>query len=1221
MKARTAGREAALPQTATAPAQGPAAAFESDLLGLLFDQNTSGLVLHDYKNNRVLRCNARVLQLFEAGDQNQFAQRFNSSLLAEGHSVEHELNLLRAFSRGQTISQQLHFKSLKGNEFWAQYEARAVKQGGQTLYLHSFVDISRQVQPLSLEAERLRLVIEALPHTAVALVDRQERFTFAGGKLWEMLGLDPQQVRGQNWHKLHPVFNSFELTSLLDQTLNGHVAHACAHWQGAEYALWLVPMPAKPGAPAKVMAVLQDNSLHLGKAIDNVFVDRLAKLVTGQSKVGAYILNLPQLNYRWNDCLFEMLGYAPNEVPAGIESFMARLHPDDYNIIDHLRKTIIDATQTETEVFYRALLPNQQIRYVHCQIFLDRRADGTATLLGLHYDITEKEESKRRLDANRNLLHHLFNDSPDAILLIDEATNCVVQCNDKALELFDAREHNQITGKHQDDFYNGLRAPEDAVTGRGTVTFQLECQSFRGRRFWADISIRRTVIDQTAYRIIRLADISERRRAAGLLYYNEALLKTVFNESPDGLLLLHEEAHAVVRANQRLLDLFEAEDLSQLLAARQNHILEFELNQTQRFSLYQAIMMHQNYQARLQYSTLKGRRIWVDIYVKRLQIGDVNYLLARLRDVTLMVSAEQELLRSEQRYRSLFELNPQPMWLLADQTDLILKANTAALHLYGYNLNESYGLTFAQMTGAPLPPGQADEAGMINHGVVTHVTRSGHRAELQLISGSLTGPSHEAKGRIVIAVDLTAQLQAERKLRTQNEYLDRILENLPNAVFVKTLDGRLVLANRALGEIYDKPLDYLLSKNQAEYLPVEQYEKYAAIDRQVIEQRINYSYEEQRLNHSNGRMGYYMATKVPLELPDGNAHVLCVITDLTERKQFENELQRSQHLFESIFNNSTDALLLIEKQNQHIKVVNEQVLRLFRYENTDMLTGRFEYFLKRHAVEEPLKCPLDELSTEGTLTSMEFEFKTLNNERRFWGSLAHGSFLVGGVPHQIVRISDITGRKELEGQLRNSLTEKEVLIKEIHHRVKNNLAIISGLLHLQSHYFNEPHVQAAFRDSQSRIQGMALIHEQLYQADLLSEIDFGNYMRSLAMQLQGVLTAQKRVDMRLDTQALVLDITKAVPAGLLLNEIITNSFKHAIAHSATPVVTISLKKEEDLVVMTVADNGPGIDPEIFNKPQQSSLGLTLIRELTRQLKGKLRVDGSNGTSISVAFPQ
>jgi len=218
-----------------------------------------------------------------------------------------------------------------------------------------------------------------------------------------------------------------------------------------------------------------------------------------------------------------------------------------------------------------------------------------------------------------------------------------------------------------------------------------------------------------------------------------------------------------------------------------------------------------------------------------------------------------------------------------------------------------------------------------------------------------------------------------------------------------------------------------------------------------------------------------------------------------------------------------------------------------------------------------------------------------------------------------VVVQDITERKQAEEQIRASLAEKEILLKEIHHRVKNNLQIISSLLHLQSTQLQNEELVRAFEDSQYRIRSMALIHEELYQSEDLARLDFAAYVRRLTEHLlESFGVEEERVRLSIQVDSVLLTIDKAIPMGLIISELVSNSLKHAFPGDRQCLIAVELRVDgEDPFCLTVGDDGVGF-PEGVDYRTTNSLGLRLVNTLVGQLKANLELADAPGTTFTIS---
>lgn len=204
--------------------------------------------------------------------------------------------------------------------------------------------------------------------------------------------------------------------------------------------------------------------------------------------------------------------------------------------------------------------------------------------------------------------------------------------------------------------------------------------------------------------------------------------------------------------------------------------------------------------------------------------------------------------------------------------------------------------------------------------------------------------------------------------------------------------------------------------------------------------------------------------------------------------------------------------------------------------------------------------------------------------------------------------------------IENSLVEKETLLKEIHHRVKNNLQIISSLLNLQANQTEDENLKRIMAEVKNRISSMALIHQKIYQSGNLSSIDFQAYIEQMVQSMETLFnSSKKQITYNINTNGIILDIDTSIPLGLIINELLTNIYKYAFAGQDTGVVTVVLqKKNTEEMELHISDNGKGLPPD-FDLNSLNSLGLKLVKGLSNQLKGTIRFENNHGTHCFITF--
>ncbi len=353
--------------------------------------------------------------------------------------------------------------------------------------------------------------------------------------------------------------------------------------------------------------------------------------------------------------------------------------------------------------------------------------------------------------------------------------------------------------------------------------------------------------------------------------------------------------------------------------------------------------------------------------------------------------------------------------------------------------------------------------------------------------------------------------------------------------------------------------------------------------------------------------------------------------ELAERRRIEAALRESEERYRLNFEHVTDIVYSIDREFQVLDV-SPSVERHLGYRPQELI-GRPFHELKLIAPDSMEAALRDALRVFGgeRIASATYEFIAKDGTRKI-GEVSGAPLIRDGqVPAIICVGRDITERVRAEEQIKASLGEKEVLLKEIHHRVKNNLQVISSLLNLQSRGLEDPATIEMFRDSQNRIRSMALIHEKLYRSQDLAQIDFAEYIRELTSFLFRSYSASTRgVTLKVHVDDTQLDIDSAVPCGLILNELISNALKHAFPLVAPGADTLARDKPYEIRVevkagdsgqltMSVGDNGIGF-PEGLDFRQSTSLGLQLVNTLVNQLNGTLELHRNDGTQFRIMFP-
>lgn len=353
---------------------------------------------------------------------------------------------------------------------------------------------------------------------------------------------------------------------------------------------------------------------------------------------------------------------------------------------------------------------------------------------------------------------------------------------------------------------------------------------------------------------------------------------------------------------------------------------------------------------------------------------------------------------------------------------------------------------------------------------------------------------------------------------------------------------------------------------------------------------------------------------------DNSLAQLIRITDITYKKEIELKLKESEEKYSGIFNSTPDGVFLISVQNGRFLIEdNNPVHHDFVSPYFGNVKGRYiDEILSPELSKNPIS-KYSECYISGNIVKYEEYIQLPNNKNLWFFTILTPIKNANGEVVKILGSSrDITSFKQVEENLKNALKEKEVLLSEIHHRVKNNLAIVSGLLMLQSEKVKHPEDFYLFDESRNRINSMALIHETLYRNDDFSLIDFNKYLVDLINNIKNSYQLKNNVTLLLNIENVVLPIDIALPLGLLINEILTNSFKHAFTISDNPELKIDFIKAQKEHQLNIRDNGPGFDFDKF-KNNDTSLGASLIFSLAEQINASMEYVNENGSEYQIKF--
>jgi PAS domain S-box-containing protein len=511
---------------------------------------------------------------------------------------------------------------------------------------------------------------------------------------------------------------------------------------------------------------------------------------------------------------------------------------------------------------------------------------------------------------------------------------------------------------------------------------------------------------------------------------------------------------------------------------------------------------------------------------------------------------------------------------------------------------------------------------ILNSGIVTMnmaaQRKDGKQINIELSTGPLYDAENSLIGAVGIIADVTERKKMEKELRDSEEKFREMAEKIHEIFYIFDPVQRKMLyispahekiTGWSVEKIYHDPETWIkmIIPEDRDKLFRYMYGETDAIGQEGVEFRIR---------KPDGTIRWLLANPTLLKDDSGIVfRVMGSMSDITSRKEAEEKLSRSRENLRKILSSVSFGIIIVGKDKK-IRHVNKTALDMVGYKSESDLVGQTCHNTLCPSLEH--QCPILDMDqcldkSERILLDKE------GNEIPIIKSAI--PIVMDGEEVILESFIDITALKRAEKALEGALEDKEMLMKEIYHRMKNNLMVISSLLNLQSDYITDEEARGIFKDSQKRAHSMALIHERLYRSTDLKHIDFGDYIRTLVMDLfRTYLAEPSRIKLELDVEDVMLDIDTAIPLGLIVNELLSNSMKHAFPDSREGTIKLDFKSDNEGCLLLVSDDGIGL-PNGMDISHTETLGLQLVNSLIGQIDAKMEINNQDGTEFRISLKQ
>jgi len=569
-----------------------------------------------------------------------------------------------------------------------------------------------------------------------------------------------------------------------------------------------------------------------------------------------------------------------------------------------------------------------------------------------------------------------------------------------------------------------------------------------------------------------------------------------------------------------------------------------------------------------------------------------------------------------------FEDHPNAM-LIYDRDSLeIKKVNRRFIEKYGYSKTEARGLSFEDL----LPEEDrsalqirlaklGQQSKVYENEPVRHLSKSGDILYVQITSQYY--PIDNMNTRIVHIHDLTETVTLKNKYKNTLDELNHHIDENPLAMIKFDHEFKIIYWSKRSEEKFGYRADEVLGKTSFDFklFPEEEHNLIKEQIQKLTDGRLENTRFETFAFTKNGFEINIRINASSLRTSQNKLKsVVAFVEDITLIRRNEMLLKTTEEMAKIggwEYNPNNDELYWTDQIYQ--------IYGISRDHRVD-LQKALEFYIEGD--KDRIKKDLNHAIDNRQSYDAQYQLVTADGSRKWVRAMGRPImrnkrlFKVMGI------LQDITEQKNREEEIHRNAKEKEVLLAEIHHRVKNNLAIISGLLELKALKEDNEKLTDILRQSQLRIQSMAMIHEALYEAEDFTNLEFSNFVKNLISTIKdahGYLEKDIHIDIE-TTEHLKLNVNQAIPSGLIINELVTNAFKHAFKDNEEGLLKIGVdyNDEDNEVILKVEDNGKGL-PESFIRDESDTLGATLIHQLASQLGGLLDIQNKEGAFVEVRF--
>lgn len=850
--------------------------------------------------------------------------------------------------------------------------------------------------------------------------------------------------------------------------------------------------------------------------------------------------------------------------------------------------------------------------------------------------LKESSEIKKLIDLSEESYHYLFHENTSYMCIIDINNNFIdvnkSLCNatkyskeelvGKNISLITVKEIENREQLNKEVWLGKKVNFEKSVLTKEGNIIQLEVELMKGKYFGKEVLISNA------------RDIGERKKLEKEALISNERYRNITEQSSIGFVVSDIEGN-ILENNSAFRNFlgYSKEELSKKTVydiSFKEHIPQYS---KVREELIQGKILVGEMEKR--YYKKDGSYLCslIKIVLQKDEQNKPKFFFAQVVDITEIKNAQQKLEISEKSYKDLFNYSEDLLYIL-NRDNQFVDINLSVLNHYGFKREEIIGSTPIIFSA----PGQNNVEEFLKQmmkvweGENIDTLWWGLKKSGEVFPKRLTIRKGFYLGEEVLVAkgkDISQSYKFEKKLQDQEKLYRDLFERNLAGVYRTSKNGDILECNPAFLKI----LGYDQEENDKEPLNTNKFYVDEKTREKLLSKVIEKKYvrgEKIELRKKNG--DFVTVILNVSAIYDGSnkfEYYEGSVIDITELEIIQDQLYKSEKRYKELIESSSFGII-ISKEAKFV-FANLKAIQILGYSNKEDLIGKdtFEVLLKKD--EKTYSKQIKALVNKRILPFSNYTIKKKGGKLI---EVEAKPTLVEYDGKTCVQVSfiDISDRRKIEAAtekikatekfneiLQKELKEKEILLKEVHHRVKNNMQVISSILNLQSNYSSDKKVSTILRESQNRIRTMALIHEKLYTTKDFTQISFSNYLRELVENIISSYELKNtKINSEFDLEEVFLSLDQAIPCGLIINELISNSLKYAFINREKGTLKASLKKKEDQIELVISDNGIGLSNEI-NFKSTETLGLQLVNTLVDQLKGSIELNNENGVSYSIKF--